>query len=199
MIRPKFGPGRPSTHGKVEEHKSIDIRWMAREGLLVRGKSGAIVWSSQGHDTEKVRYEIGFDDMVTFRYSYAGHNGLWQPVERRLDLTHSEQYLGGQRPWMICPECGKRVAIVYIDDARIACRLCLDLVYASQSERYFDRADRMANRVLAKLIDGGDQVLKPKRMRWATFDRLYRKYIELQDAASEGMFLTMARLLKGTQ
>ena len=197
MIRPQLGAGRPGWRSKVEEHRSADIRWMAREGMLVRGKTGSIVWSYAGQDNARVGYEVGFDDTVTFKYRYLGHDGTWQAVSRRLDITYTDQFLGGRRPWFACPECGKRAAVVYLDGPRVACRVCLDLVYTSQAERYWDRAERMAKRIEGKLIFGDDGLIyRPKRMRLSTFDRLYEQYIELQDSASDGFLLKMARLLK---
>jgi hypothetical protein len=196
MARYQNGAGRPGWRNKVEDHKSIDIRWLKREGMLIRGKTGSIVWSYAGQDNAQIAYSVGFDDSVTFKYRYLGHDGTWQPTDRHVSIVHTDQYLGGQRPWFSCCECGKRAAVLYIDGARIACRVCLDLIYRSQAERYWDRAERMAKRVLGKLIDGGDEVFKPKRMRWVTFDRLYDKYIDLQEAASDGFLLKIDRLLK---
>jgi hypothetical protein len=139
---------------------------------------------------------VADDSWLRLSYSYPNRYGVLQSVDRDIGITYTNQHFGGRRAWFSCCTCGKRVAILYNKGGLLACRTCLNLVYRSQSERYFDRAERIATRVLGKLIDGGDEVIKPKRMRWATFERLYEKYLDLQDTANDGFILKVARLLK---
>lgn len=45
---------------------------------------------------------------------------------------------GGQRWWFHCPECSRRVDVLYLPDERnrLACRKCCGLVYRSQYTRH---------------------------------------------------------------
>ena len=136
---------------------------------------------------------------IQFTGTFRNRDGIWESIDREVGITYTDQHLGGRRAWIVCPECGKRMGILYFSGPRLACRACLDLIYSSQAERYWDRAERMANRLIAKFDVGADDLIyKPKRMRWATFNKLYEEYKDLQDAASEGLCLIVARLLKRT-
>jgi hypothetical protein len=75
------------------------------------------------------------------------------------------------------------------------------LKYASQSEnsaqRGMQRADRIANRLHdmwgGKTKAEWDFPPKPKRMRWATYQRLLDQYDELQNRWGIGMMNFVAR------
>jgi len=81
---------------------------------------------------------------------------------------------GGYRAWFLCPDCGRRVALLYLPSYGGAfCRHCLDLVYNSQRETKEDRAIRRYNKIRRRLGwkpgflngEGG----KPRGMHWRTF------------------------------
>ncbi len=118
---------------------------------------------------------------------------------KRTGLVHREQEcienvarlawtpcgLGGERPWFVCPseECGRRAAILYLEDGVLLCRLCLDLTYPSQREGklggQLSRARRRAEKARARLVaPGEDLVEKPKGMHHKTLVRLGRAYVE---------------------
>ena len=48
-------------------------------------------------------------------------------------LSRSSCHYGGERPWFLCPHCGRRVAILY-GGAVFACRTCYGLAYEVQRE-----------------------------------------------------------------
>ncbi len=102
---------------------------------------------------------------------------------KRTGLVHREQEcienvarlvwtpcgLGGERPWFVCPseECGRRAAILYLEDGALLCRLCLDLAYPSQREGKLGGAGWAGRgggpRRPARLVaPGEDLVEKPK-------------------------------------
>jgi len=63
------------------------------------------------------------------------------------------------------------------------CRVCLDLVYASQSESELARAFRRKRRSEAFLR--GQLAVKPKGMHWRTFSKLKARIIEDSMRADE--------------
>lgn len=117
--------------------------------------------------------------------------GLIAPGQEELDipeggltipLTWTPMPQGGARPWFLCPDedggCGRRVAILYLENQRrvLLCRLCLDLVYESQRVNQVRRAKMRADKARAKL--GPDEAPRPKGMHHETFVRLGCEYVK---------------------
>jgi len=114
----------------TEDYKSLDIRWMAREGLIHedRIRSVTITWSISGRKTGSIN-TICTDAHVRFLYTYQETEELDYSV--RIDKTPC--HYGGVRYWFLCPKCGKRVAILYCAKYFV-CRHCLNLTYRSCQE-----------------------------------------------------------------
>jgi hypothetical protein len=77
-------------------------------------------------------------------------------------------------------------------------RRAYELAYASQRETKYDRALRRARKLRLRL--GGDPADdeypdKPKRMRWATYNRLMDKVVAADNVADERLILLAARWL----
>jgi hypothetical protein len=77
------------------------------------------------------------------------------------------------------------------------CRRCLRLRYLSQRLAPADRLQRRADQILerAGIHDDGDILVKPKRMRWRTYERLVGRYNAAASAADYGFAMRAARLL----
>ena len=94
--------------------------------------------------------------------------------------------------YITCPYCQKQRQSLYVIKNAYACRECLNLHYASQSERSNERLMRRI-RKLRKEVWGYDwpeinnmfqQVAywpKPKWMRWKTFEQKRNKITELEN------------------
>lgn len=103
------GPGsgtyfRWDNKDTVEEHLSLDVRKLLR-GHGIKPGSLTVQWKLRG---EEVAQEIFID---------------WTSCN-----------FGGHRPWLICMNCGRRVAVLYSGGKYFACRHCLDLTYRSCQE-----------------------------------------------------------------
>ena len=81
---------------------------------------------------------------------------------------------GGYRAWFLCPDCGRRAALLYlVGPGNVSCRHCLNLDYDSQRESKEDRAIRRYNKIRRRLGwkpgflngEGG----KPRAMHWRIF------------------------------
>ena len=95
-----------------------------------------------------------------------------QGVENIVHLTWTGLHFGGRRPWFLCPDCSRRVAILYHAD-RFACRHCHNLTYDCQRETGSDRAQRRASKIGKRLEwTKGRQASRPKWMHQRTFFRL---------------------------
>ena len=145
----------------VESCRSIDIRWLVREGIVEPGvwRLGSLKWSDP--DTGEERSSIGYvvdtreNDTGTMRLHYTHMPG--GPEEAKLDypvrLVTTRPHLGGVRWWFICPlvvsgrPCGRHVAKLY-RRKYYGCRTCHGLVYRSSQEAHQrDRVDNMLQRM----------------------------------------------------
>jgi hypothetical protein len=87
-------------------------------------------------------------------------------------------HFGGARPWLVCPGCWHRRAVLYYAGLRLICRVCLDLAYPVENEDAMDRALRKAFGVRERLGQTEGGIVgpfpdRPPRMRWRTYIRLF--------------------------
>jgi hypothetical protein len=88
----------------------------------------------------------------------------------------------GARHFLLCPGCHRRCRILYFGNARMRCRVCLDLHYASQNmgevDRIWKRIGKINRRVDpdARLLSLDEFPEKPKRMRWSTYQRFMERH-----------------------
>ena len=112
-----------------------------------------------------------------------------KPHQIALKLDNSS---ASNKLYITCPYCQKQRQHIYAIKTAYACRECLNLQYASQSERPKDRLMRRI-RKLRKELWGNDWPdvnnmfehveywPKPKWMRWHTFEQKRNKIIELEN------------------
>ena len=173
------GSGNRSQLGRrtTESCRSIDVRRWAREGVLKPGSQAVWSWSRKGETIASIRsHAVPGAVNLSYRVQTAGGEYLEYRYPVLVDSTPCRY--GGSRAWFRCPadQCGRRVALLYQADNVFACRACCRLAYASSREGHGERAARKADRLRERLgWESGilnEQGLKPKGMRWRTFDRL---------------------------
>ncbi len=116
-----------------------------------------------------LRLEAQSLELVTFRYAISSRSRQAVRVVCHVALEWLPCRFGGQRPYFVCPRCGKRATVVRLTWHGVACRRCIGAGYLSQSLSRIDRLQRKAAKAKAKLPRDGR---KPKWMHWNTFDRL---------------------------
>jgi hypothetical protein len=185
-----IGSGRRWQFGAetTEDYRTIDIRWLKREGLLHSGTDRRITWSRQDRVVASIniRSESG-RVILTYRHKSGGEE--WQDKSYPVYLDTTSCHMGGERHWFLCPArgCGRRVAILYAGSI-FACRHCYRLAYPSQREKPGDRAARRADRIRDQLgwpggiLEGGGWG-KPKGMHWKTYGRLCKDHDALSNRA----------------
>ena len=80
---------------------------------------------------------INVDDVVKALRTEFEKSLVLHPVmvgDLQLSLVKSITGQGGHRYWFICPDCGSRVAKLYVVGDLVACRHCLNIKY--RSSRY---------------------------------------------------------------
>jgi hypothetical protein len=102
------GPGsgvRWDKKGAVESYQCLDVRVL--------------------HRTHRITPE----NEITMNYERRG-----EQVTQKIFLDWTSCNYGGYRPWLICMDCGRKVAKIYFGGKIFACRHCLDLTYRSCQE-----------------------------------------------------------------
>lgn len=155
--------------------KSIDIRWLKRNGYLVDQDEGTIEWHSKGKAISSICYEIEIDCMI-LNYSRRHSESKWVNVVQQVYFDYSECHFGNVRPWFICPKCNNRVAILYLAHHKFTCRACSNLAYPSQNENQVYRLMRKARKIRRRLEASSNMnepiLHKPKFMHWKKFNHL---------------------------
>lgn len=183
----RFGAGRPGWHVKAEHLRRIDVRRWAREGMLVPGCRGGWCWRDpdSGETTASIGYASEAGAVVL---SFAAGD---EAVRQRVPILTTGCNYGGARQWFGCPQCGRRVAILYLRGRRFACRTCQRVAYASQSEDDVGRAWRKQSKAEAKL---GDDWSRPKGMHRATHHRLLESISECEEHRDQALLGFAARM-----
>jgi hypothetical protein len=115
---------------------------------------------------------------VTLDYRTRRH-GEWQNKRYDVMVEWTVCHFGGTRPWWNCPCCGKRVAVLWAGST-YACRDCQQINYEStrrsESDKPFDRANKLRRRLGWVPGVAHDMGGKPKGMHWTTYARLLEQY-----------------------
>lgn len=168
---------RYATRNTTEDHRSLDIRELRREGWLKPRGWKTMRWRRGAEITASIGI-LAMPDRLYLRYAQESWTGESQEREYSVTFSSTLCNYGGQRLWFICPGkgCSRRVAVLYLDSI-FACRHCLELSYESQREAPWDRALRRSRKILAKL---GTTLIefpeKPRGMHWKTYSTLAREY-----------------------
>jgi len=118
-------------------------------------------------------------------------------IQGRSDSQHirvswTRVHLGGERPWMHCPHCQKRVAKLYSGLGGYFCRACIgNPPYATQWLGAQGRAHFQACKLRLRLNGQARLTMpfpeRPPRMHRRTYDRLRREGINLEAGLSKRM------------
>jgi hypothetical protein len=178
----------------------LDVRVLAQRGALRAGVHATIAWR-QGQPSEN---SIGFvyhDDYVILEYRARHGSTDWYPVRQEIALERTLQPFGGKRVWFRCPECQRRVALLYSGRQGYVCRRCMKLPYSTQCMMRQDRLYRKVRRMRTRIGASGNLLEpirysgKPRGMHWKTFERLRAQAEDVHMEVVEEMNLALARLL----
>jgi hypothetical protein len=111
-----------------------------------------------------------------------GFPGLWMDGVL-IPIVTTECHFGGERRWFLCPDCGRRCAVLYKPDYR--CRLCRKGRYLAEPLTTVDRKLLTARKLRQRLgqypPDPSEPIApKPPRMHWATYERIRAKIEKLE-------------------
>ena len=127
----------------VDHCLKLDIHRLNREGHLSPNRQFEWVWPGKEDQPEATIKIYVFEKGLTLCYSIPLKNHR-QAIKEFLPFMWSTCN-GGQRHWIQCPGCSKRIAILYLQEGRLKCRTCHGLLYPSQypqRERAYGRRHR---------------------------------------------------------
>lgn len=177
----------------LESALCLNLRRMFELGALRVGSltSGAWGWTRDGVTTGSIGYtgNVGTDSgTLTLSYSNRDRDtGERQDVQCTIRLEPLPCHYGGRRWYFVCPYTGRRALKLYKWNGIE--RFChRDAIrprptYASQRDGGGDRIMRQRWAIRRKLRDDFSDLfgepMKPKGMRWRTFDRYAARDAEL--------------------
>lgn len=163
----------------------LDIRQLRREWDMNPGWSRPWSWTSNGKSSGSIMIRSISENEIVLEYT-STINGHKVPVEDSIRLTDTNCNYGGVRRWFSCPQCKKRIAVLYLKQHHFRCRHCHDLNYYSSQEsgNFNDMSRRRVNKVLRKLKSDercSFDILyhtpaRPRYMHRKTYGRLLRQY-----------------------
>ena len=189
-----YGSGRwyrYDSRDTVESYHRIDLRYIRKHGLLDRPWF-SLSWRRGREPSGSVGVSVERDDdgrpealRLTYRYR-RGYGGEWQDVTDRIRIEWTPCNLGGERPWLMCPGCRKRRAVL-CGGTYFRCRECHGLAYESSRESVLERTDRKLRKLRERMGDENAWIgpadlwypEKPKGMHWCTWERLWRQWRSL--------------------
>ena len=190
----RWNAGRPARYLKTTSALWLDVRKLKREGALTPGSKATVRWSSGA----AIEYTVGHDHIaLDYRWTRGQSS---EHVTSEIGLEQMACNLGGSRTWFLCPDCGARVAIIYVRKLP-SCRTCSRLVYPSQAEDAIARSWRRTRKIERQLSVGAEtwNHRRPAGMRQGTFDRLRAAYWQEQmvrDQAMDAFMVKHAWLLR---
>jgi len=161
----------------TESQHRVDVRYLHKQGWLKAGCMGSLSWTCRGEPSGSIQYRVKPEALI-LEYRTRSYGGEWHDVTERVPLEYRPCNYGGFRPWLHCPHCNRRVAVLY-GGVRFLCRHCHDLAYASQQETPVYRLLRKVRNISERLGGSGNLLesfpSKPKGMHWMTYWRLREK------------------------
>ena len=122
------GSGRIKSRDRelIENCDSLDISFISRYGFTIFPVYASIETES-GKDFLLIDYNTS---IIGPRFDYID----------RFELTKTIPFFGGQRQWIQCNQCKRRVRKLYRPDSKrlFQCRSCYDLFYRSQESNVYD-------------------------------------------------------------
>ena len=187
-----YSSGRRGGRSTTDDMRSLDVRRLKREGLLMPGGSFGWNWTRNNETVATINIRVNTDSVyLSYQQSWRGET--WRYCGNTVLIDWTDCNFGGHRAWWRCPAagCGRRVAVLYSGRGAYTCRHCLGLAYCSQRENQTDLAARRANKIRDRLgwdrgilnLPGG----RPKGMHWRTYMGLVIENTNSTNAALSGL------------
>jgi hypothetical protein len=201
-----YGSGRSGGRATTEDGLSLSLSALLRDRQFRTGCAwaGSVVWTNT--TTKEPIGSIGYEvhlgresGRVRLYYTMPGLNAERRESDYSIQLQTTPQPFGGRRWWFVCPGTGRRAAKLYLPRGALtfASRQAHRLAYRSQRENTYDRALRRAFKLRVRLGGRGrigDLILKPKWMRWPTYERKLEEIAAAEEVVDAQMLAFVQKL-----
>lgn len=177
----------------TQEVRRIDLRDLRKSHSMTPGT--AFLWSWQANrisDMGKIAIAV-YKDKLRLRYTI-NQAGESQEYDYPVYFQYTLCNLGGQRAWLTCPLCGKRVAVLYFRRYYFYCRTCQNLNYASSQETNDETAKGLRQiKKLKKKLKAADTTVnspipdRPKGMHHRTYNELVEQLRQAENKYWQGV------------
>jgi len=192
----RYGAGRPGWRRKCEQTYSLDIRRLHQRQRLEPHLTYSWAWSRGGERSGEIAVYVNDQgNGLTLRYQWTPYGYEARSIACIASIVRTRCNYGGFRPWFVCPDCGRRCAVLYgvSRHGNFACRVCQRLVYSSEAESPLDRLWRKQRKIESRLIEGE---IKPKAMRWRTYERLIDRINEIEEEKDAHFLIRLMPMLR---
>lgn len=152
-----YGSGRRPGKQKQDFIPRVSLSLLQRNGYLNDGTVSALKWYRRKRCLGTVKI-TAYTDELFFECQLTQLRKT--PITQRVQLQYTSCHLGGNRPWMLCPGCRRRVMFLYALTTYFRCRHCCRLTYASRNEGQIDTLLRRVRHARRK-IGAGDDLTQP--------------------------------------
>lgn len=136
--------GRESRHRNDGHGVLLHVSDLQRSGALVPGARSLVRFGE-----ETVLGLVMSGSMLTVVGPALDYGGQYLLIEG------TPCYFGGERRWLVCPDCAKRRAALSLGRGGFSCRVCLERAGASWGESLRHFATRVASHTVGG--EGADQ------------------------------------------
>lgn len=168
---------------RLENLLQIYIKDLSRHGVLSDHLPHNMKVMHYGEPAGVIELQASHD-FLAIRTSQQGQS------EQHIAMTQTACNFGGYRQWFMCPDCGRRVGVLYLQN-KFTCRHCTHLKYESQykseSSRLFAKA-RKIRRSLGGTINMSEPLPnRPKGMHVTTYLRHVENYARAASKAKSAI------------
>ncbi|WP_374972754.1 hypothetical protein [Spongiibacter marinus] len=152
----------------------IDIKCLNAKPRLISGGCGSFVWLKGGRYIGTVTWFFS-NPTMDIHMLLEDKGGNDHSRETKVRLTSTECNFGGKRWWFACPHCNSRRTALYLaTKSSFACRVCLNLPYASQQQSALERALTKQQKAQIKF----EKACSTPRLHHKTKAKTKDKYLE---------------------
>ena len=125
-------PEAIKTHKKLTTWcLALDLRQLTQKSRLIPNARPQWVWKDVKDNVQGTVGIFLWADEIELIYGQSARPKS-ELIRERIPLTSTSCHGGGRRRWFVCPGCGVRVAILYLNETYFRCRECESLPYPSQ-------------------------------------------------------------------
>jgi hypothetical protein len=193
---------RPRERVCLQDGLKLDLNRLRRGGFItLTGRSAprAIQWRSSYDDAIIASGWIAVEVQNQYEGSFRIELGR---LDQTIDLRSQPRAFGGRQWYFLCPRTHRYASVLWKPPG--ASRFCARQTWGRQvayRSQFLDRDNRAHHgqaKIKTRLIgdldpDEWDLPPKPKRMRWATYNRYVERYDRYEAMLDENLFALVAR------